>query len=269
MVVLSSYGYSEEIYHIADDYPETVFYVNSSEYHADNMTSYFVKMYQARYLAGVLAGRMTKNNEIGYVAAMSNNEVNRGISAFTFGVKRVNPQATVTVIYTGTWDDEAKEKDAAKKLIENTGVDVITYHQNQSYVVEAAEQAGIYSIGYHQSTQKFSDKYLTAVKCDWSLLYRELVQDFLKGEANSVENFWIGMETGVVGLAELSSQVPAKVRKEIEKVQEELLDGKEVFSGVIYDTEGNLQCGEDELISDERLLEQFEWLVEGVEIYEE
>lgn len=269
MIVLSSYGYSEEVYHIAKEHPETVFYANSSEYHADNMTSYFIKMYQARYLAGILAGRMTQNNQIGYVAAMSNNEVNRGISAFTLGVRKVNPDATVHVIYTGTWDDEALEKAAAEKLISNVGVDLLTYHQNQTYVVEAAEKAGIYSIGYHESAKAFSDNYLTAVSCDWSVLYKELLQTFFKGKANSVENFWLGMDTGVVGLGEFSKQVPAKVRKEVEEAAEELLDGKEVFSGVIYDTEGNLQCGENELISDERLLEQFDWLVEGVKIYEE
>ena len=269
MIVLSSYGYSEEMYDIAGQYPEIVFYGNSSEYHAENMTSYFVRMYQARYLSGIIAGMMTETNRIGYVAAMSNNEVNRGISAFTMGVKRVNPEAEVVVTFTGTWDNENLEKTAAEKLTNNAGVDVMTYHQNQSYVAEVAEQAGIYSIGYHETKQQFSDNYLTTVKCDWSLVYRELVQGFLKGTANAKENFWIGIDTGAVGLSELSSKVPEQVRAEVEAATEEILNGKEIFSGVIYDTTGKLQCGEDELISDERLLEQFDWLVEGVRIYEE
>lgn len=269
LLILSSYNYSEEARHIAGEYPEVAFYVNSSEYHTDNMTSYFVKMYQPRYLAGIIAGMMTKTNQIGYVAAMSNNEVNRGISAFTLGVRRVNPEAEVVVIYTGSWDDEASEKAAAETLVEKAGVDILTYHQNQTYVVEVAEQAGIYSIGYHESNQSFSDNYLTTVKCDWSLVYRELVQAFLKGEANSLENFWIGMDTGAVGLAELSKKVPKEVVAEVEAATQEILNGKEIFSGIIYDTEGKLQCGENELISDERLLEHFEWLVEGVKVYEE
>lgn len=268
MIILSSYGYSEEMYHIAEEYPDMVFYVNSSEYHAENMTSYFVRMYQARYLSGIIAGMMTENNQVGYVAAMSNNEVNRGISAFTLGVKRVNPEAEVVVTFTGAWDDESMEKEAAKELINSAGVDVITYHQNQSYVAEVADQAGIYSIGYHESNKEFSEKYLTTVKCDWSLIYKELVQAFLKGKANSTENFWIGMDTGAVGLGELSKSISEEVKKEIEKAKEEILSGKEIFSGEIYDMTGKLQCGEDELISDERLLEQFDWLVEGVRLYE-
>ncbi len=269
MVILSSYGYSEEVHELVREYPEVVFYGNSSEYHEENLTSYFVKMYQARYLAGIVAGSMTENNRIGYVAAMNNNEVNRGISAFTLGVRKANPEAVVTVIFTGTWDDEAKEKEAANKLIDNTGVDVITYHQNRTYVVEAAETAGIYSIGCHESNQQYSNRYLTCVKCDWKQVYQELLQEFLKGKANSTENFWIGMETGAVGLKEFSSIVPKEVQKAAAAAEQELLDGKEVFSGVIYDNTGKLQCGENELISDERLLEQFDWFVEGVEFYEE
>lgn len=269
MLILSSYGYSEEVHHIAEEYPELVFYVNSSEYHADNLTSYFVKMYQARYLSGIIAGMMTKTNRIGYVAAMSNNEVNRGISAFTLGVKRVNPEAEVVVTFTGAWDDESMEKSAAQNLIEHANADVLTYHQNQSYVAEVAEQAGIYSIGYHETKHSFSENYLTTVKCDWSIIYKELVQDFLKGDANLAENFWIGMETGAVGLSELSEKVPEVVRKEVEAATKEILNGKEIFSGKLYDITGKQQCEENELISDERLLEHFDWLVEGVRIYEE
>lgn len=269
MLILSSYGYAEEVHHIAAEFPEIVFYVNSSEYHAENMTSYFVKMYQARYLSGIVAGMMTETNQIGYVAAMNNNEVNRGISAFALGVQRVNPDAVVTVKFTETWDDKEKETIAAEQLIQNVGVDVLTYHQNQTYVIEAAEKAGIYSIGYHESEQEFSDYCLTTVQCDWSMVYKELLQRFLRGKANQEENFWIGLDTGAVELAEYSQMVPDKVKKEVENAAKEILNGKEIFSGVIYDIAGKLQCGEDELISDERLLEQFDWFVKGVSFYEE
>ena len=89
LLVLSSYGYSEEVHHVAEEFPNVAFYVNSSEYHADNMTSYFVKMYQARYLAGIIAGMMTESNQIGYVAAMSNNEVNREKMKAWNGLRRI------------------------------------------------------------------------------------------------------------------------------------------------------------------------------------
>lgn len=269
MIILSSYGYSEEVFEIVKEYPEIVFYANSSEYHDKNLTSYFVRMYQARYLAGIIAGMKTSNNNIGYVAAMENNEVNRGINAFTLGVKRVNPDAVVNVIWTGTWDNEELETKAAKTLIEEVGVDVITYHQNQSYVANEADRQGIYSIGYHILQEGLSSKYLTAVVCNWELLYREIMIQFLQGRGNLMTNYWLGLEENVVGLDQYSDEVSDEIKREIEEAKKEIIDGKEVFSGIIYDNFGNKVCDENEIIRDEILLEQFEWFVEGVKFYGE
>lgn len=269
MIVLSSYGYSKEVYEVVKEYPEIVFYGNSSEYHDKNLTSYFVRMYQARYLAGIIAGMKTSNDCIGYVAAMENNEVNRGINAFTLGVRRVNPDAVVNVIWTGTWDNEEEETRAAKTLIEKAGVDVITYHQNQSYVVNEAERQGVYSIGYHVPLESASSKYLTTVVCNWEVLYREIIKQFLQGKGNTMANFWIGLEKDVIGLDKYSEEITDEIVTEVEAAKEEILQGKEVFSGVIYDNLGNRKCEEDEIIRDEILLEQFDWFVEGVNFYEE
>ena len=122
MIILASYGYAEEVKDVIKEYPEIVFYSNSSEYHEENMTSYFARIYQARYLSGIIAGMMTKNNRIGYVASMENNEVNRGINAFTLGVKRVNEDAEVMVYWTGAWEDKEKEVIAANALIKEAQV---------------------------------------------------------------------------------------------------------------------------------------------------
>jgi basic membrane protein A len=269
MIVLSSYGYSQEVYDLVQEYPEIVFYGNSSEYHSKNLTSYFARMYQARYLAGIVAGMKSQTNEIGYVAAMENNEVNRGINAFTLGVKRVNPDAKVHVIWTNTWDDEETETLAAKTLIEERSVDVLTYHQNQDYVAKEAERHGVYSIGYHVPLEEMSSKYLTSVVCNWSILYEEIIKQFLQGKANSIDNFWIGIDKDVVGLSEFSDEVTPQIVDEIEKAINEMHMGHDVFSGEIYDNKGQIHCEENEIIRDEVLLEQFNWFVEGVEIYEE
>lgn len=269
MIVLSSYGYSEEVRELVKEFPETVFYVNSSEYHDVNMTSYFARMYQARYLAGIVAGMKTGSNVIGYVAAMENNEVNRGINAFTLGVKRVNPEATVVVNWTGEWDNKEKEVEAAGQLVADRKADVLTYHQNQPNVVEAAEGLNVYSIGYHQALAGCSDAYLMSVVCDWELVYAEILREYLVGKGNLKSNYWIGMEVEAVGLSAYSPEVSAEIMAEVEKAKNEILAGADVFSGVIYDCEGTLRCGEKESISDEVLLEQFDWFVEGVEFYEE
>ncbi len=268
MMILSSYGYSEEAQNLVKEYPEIVFYVNSSEYHDKNMTSYFVRMYQARYLAGIVAGMKTDSQRIGYVAAMNNNEVNRGINAFTLGVKRVNPDAEVVVAWTGEWDNAQKEKEVAAALIEQEQVDVLTYHQNQPNVIDAAEEAGIYSIAYHESLTGCSDNYLTSVVCKWELVYQQIIREFLVGNGNIKDNYWIGMEVDAVGLSDYSAEVTQEIQEEIERAKKEFLAGKDVFSGIIYDNTGTIRCEEGENISDEILLEQFDWFVEGVEFYE-
>lgn len=269
MIILSSYGYSEEVYEVVKEYPEIVFYGNSSEYHAKNLTSYFARLYQARYLAGIVAGMTTETNHIGYVAAMENNEVNRGINAFTLGVKRVKPDAVVHVIWTNSWDDEEKERSATRTLIQELNTDVVTYHQNQDFVVREADENGVYSIGYHIVSEDMSSKYLTSVVCNWEILYGEIIKQYLQGEANKVENYWVGLEKEAVELTDFSNEVSEDVLVEIEKAITEILEGRDVFSGVIYDNTGVLRCDEGEIIRDETLLEQFDWFVEGVEIYEE
>ena len=269
MIILSSYGYAKEAKDLVKEYPEISFYVNSSEYHDKNMTSYFVRMYQVRYLSGVLAGMQTKSNRIGYVAAMANNEVNRGLSAFTLGVRSVNPEAEVVVAWTDSWDDEKKEREAARNLIEKEQTDVLSYHQNQQYVIDEAERAGVKSIGYHQAYTGYSEKYLTSVVCMWDRTYRELIREFLQGRSNSKDNTWIGLEEEVITLSEYSDLVTEDEKAAVEQAKQDILSGNDVFSGEIYDTEGTLRCKAGESISDTVLLEQFDWYVEGVRFYEE
>ena len=194
--------------------------------------------------------------------------MNRGINAFTLGVKRVNPEATVHVVWTNSWDNEGLEREATRKLVERKEVDVVTYHQNQDFVAKEADLLGIYSIGYHMESEELSNKYLTAVVCNWEILYEEIIKQYLQGNANCVDNYWIGLEKEAVGLTDLSEEVYPEILQELEKAKKQILEGRDVFSGIIYDNEGRLRCDEGEIIRDKMLLEQFDWFVEGVDIYE-
>ena len=195
--------------------------------------------------------------------------MNRGINAFTLGVKSVNPDASVIVAWTNSWDDKAAEQTAVKQLVSQENIDVITYHQNQTHVIEAAEEAGIYSIGYHQAVEGFSEKYITTVACDWKQTYKGLIREFLQGNGNVKLNFWLGMDQDAIKLTEYSSLVTEEQKNAVEQAKAELLSGKEVFSGKIYDSNGTLRCDENENISDEVLLKELDWFVEGVKFYEE
>lgn len=268
MIILSSYSYPVEVKEIIDIYPDIAFYAISSEYVADNLTSYFGRMYQARYLAGIVAGMQTDNNSIGYVAAMPNNEVNRGINAFTLGVRSVNPEAEVYVSWTNSWDNKEKEVAAAERLITDKYVDVITYHQNQHYTVQTADEAGVYSIGYNEVANGLSDKYLTTAVWDWDSLYYQIIREYVQGQPNAVERRWFEIGSGVVGLSELSPQVSDETRHAVETAKARLNNSNDVFSGVIYDNSGTLRCGEGESLSDDALLTDMDWFVDGVVIYE-
>ena len=267
MVILSSYAYPTLVREMIQSYPKVAFYGISAEYYGENLTSYFGRMYQARYLAGVLAGRMTERDSIGYVAAMANSEVNRGINAFTLGVRSVNPDAQVHVVWTDSWDDEEKEVAAVQQLIKEAEVDLLTYHQNQHFVAIAADEAGIYSIGYNETEEGLSERYLTASVWNWKELYCKIIRELLVGEANSVKRHWFGIETGVVGLGEYSPLVTEELREELEEVKS-LLKGNRVFSNEIYDNTGMLRCDVGESLSDEILLEKMDWYVEGVVLHE-
>ena len=268
VVILSSYGYPEEAADTISAYPDIAFYGIYSGYKADNITTYFGRMYQARYLSGIVAGMQSETGHIGYVAAMSNNEVNRGINAFTLGVKSVAPDAEVYVTWTDSWDNAEAEINAVERLVNEKGVDLITCHQNQSYAAEAADALGVYSIGYNEGAEGLSDKYLTAVVWNWDSLYYEIIREYVQGRGNAVGHRWFGLDRGVVGLSDYSPLVGEDIRLAVDNARNELLSGGEVFSGDIYDIDGVQRCAEGERIGDRILLEAMDWFVDGVVIYE-
>lgn len=269
IIILSSYGYAAEVKDVVKEYPDITFYSESFEYYGENLNCYFARIYQARYLSGVIAGYVSDTGVIGYVAAMPNSEVNRGINAFTIGVKRANPDAKVVVAWSNSWNDADREKQLAKELMDKENADVLAYHQNQPNVVEVAEIAGVYSIGYHEAYEGASDKFLTAVEFRWDITYNELLSDYIRGKSDVVNTYWFGLEKGTIGLTNISSAVSQDVIDEVETAKEEIISGDKIFSGVIYDNQGQLRCHEDEIIGDQVLMNSMDWYVEGVYIYEE
>ena len=134
--------------------------------------------------------------------------------------------------------------------------------------MEEAEKAGIYSIGYHQTLDNCSDKYLTAVVGDWKLTYEAIIRQYLRGSSSDIKIYWLGMEENAVKLADFSALVSEDTKAEVLRAKNQIIAGQDVFSGVIYDNEGKLRCKENQAIRDEILLEQFDWYVEGVEFYD-
>jgi len=269
MIVLNGSKYSGEIMEHLADYPSIAFYDTNVNFYTTNLTTYSSRLYQARYLSGIVAGLQTRSGKIGFVAADKQTEVYRGINAFALGVQRVNPDAEVIVAWTKGMTDEEGGRQKAKELIGKEGVDVITYHQNQPHVIEVAEECGIASIGYYEPVTDVSDKYLTCAMCDWVPLYKNLIQEYLKGQANTSKYDWLGLEAGVIILTDYSPLVSEEARREVEEARQEILSGFDVFHGEIYDNQGIERCGEGETMSDDTLMYDMDWLVEGVRVYED
>ena len=148
LIFTTSFGYMDPTITVAAGSPDVTFMHCSGFKTADNVGTYFGRMYQPRYLSGMIAGKMTESNVLGYVAAHPIPEVIRGINAFALGARAVNPDVKVHVVWTQTWYDPAKEREAAESLLD-VGADVIAQHQDTPAPQQAAEKRGNYSIGYN------------------------------------------------------------------------------------------------------------------------
>lgn len=264
IIVANSFGYGDPILEVAKRYPDITFLHCSGLTEADNVSTYFGRMYQARYLSGMIAGAMTKNNTIGYAAAYPIPEVIRGINAFTLGAKAVNPDVKVKVVWSMTWVDATKEKEAAKSLIED-GCDLLAQHADTPAVQQAAEEAGILSIGYNSDMKSFAPKaHLTSPVWNWGPYYVRAVKGVMDGTWKS-EKYWGGLEDGIIGLAPISDKVSEEIKKAVNEKQEEIKSGKwDVFTGPIYAQDGTLKVPEGKKLTDEEML-SMNWFVSGVE----
>ena len=263
LIFATSFGYMDSMLKVAKQFPKTVFMHCSGFKTAENMGNYFGRMYQARYLSGMVAGAMTKGNVLGYVAAFPIPEVIRGINAFTLGARAVNPKATVRVVWTKTWYDPATEKEAAKSLLD-IGADVIAQHQDSPGPQEAAQEKGVYSIGYNSDMSTFAPKaHLTAPVWNWAPYYTKVVEDVRKGTWKP-EAAWPGMADGVVDLAPFGPMVPQDVQDKVNAEKAKIIAGtQKIFVGPIKDQNGEVKIADGVVATDPELL-GMTWFVEGV-----
>ena len=270
IIICNSVGFGKWELEIAKKYPEIYFFHAGGVQCADNLSTYFGRMYQVRYLSGIVAGLQTETNEIGYVGAFPISEVNRGINAFTLGVKKVNPEATVYVKWSNSWTDNSLTKEATTHLLENhNNIDVIAMHTDSLVVLELAEECGIWSIGYNMDNfEKFPNTFLTAPVWRWENFYEPHILECLQGKFVS-RAYWEGIENGIVALAPLSNNVKEGI-KEIVTEEQKALESMlvDVFYGPIVDQYGVVHVQQGESMTDDVMLNQFDWYVEGVVIDE-
>lgn len=265
IIICNSFGFGEWTQEAAKKYPDVYFFHATGIEQGNNLATYFGRIYQMRYLSGIVAGLQTNTNRIGYVAAFPISEVNRGINAFTLGVRAVNPDAEVFVEWSNSWTGDKENVEATEKLINGRGIDVLAMHMNSIEPLVLAEERGIWTIGYNMDNSKeYPKTFLTAPVWNWEKFYTPRILECLQGKFQGI-HYWEGIETGTVTLSPLTDNVKDGIAETVETYRKKLETGSyDVFYGPVTDTEGTLRIAEGENMSDEAMLNEFEWYVEGV-----
>ncbi|MBQ0038989.1 MAG: BMP family ABC transporter substrate-binding protein [Treponema sp.] len=263
LIYVTSNTYADYVYSVAEEYPDVKFAICAGEKTTPNVSCYFGKMYEARYLSGIVAGLKTTSNKIGYISAFETPECIRSINAFTIGVRSVNPDAKVYVRWTNSWDRTVQEESKTEGLLA-FGCDIITQHQNSTVPIETAEKKGVYSIAYNCAVKSVAPKsYLTAACFRWDVFILEDVLNYSKGQWES-RFYWEGLEKNLVSLDELSDSCAPGTKVVVNDAKKKLIEGKlHVFQGPLYDDSGNFRLDHDEVLSPSEIW-NMDWFVEGV-----
>jgi basic membrane protein A len=264
LIFSTSFEFMDATMKVSKEFPGVRFMHCSGFKCSGNVSNYFGRMYQARYLTGMVAGLMTKSNIIGYVAAFPIPEVIRGINAFTLGARSVNPKVQVRVVWTRTWFDKAVETVAANGLLD-LNADVIAQHQDSPGPQEAAQKRGKYSIGYNSDMARFAPKaHLTAAVWNWAPLYEAAVQEVRAGAWKGDRAIWWGMDKGIVDITPFGPMVPKAVADRVLAKRAEFAKGEDkVFVGPIKDQADKVKIPAGVKAEDKDLI-GMAWFVDGV-----
>ncbi len=263
VIYATSFGHGEWVEKVAKDYPNVYFGHATGYITGDNYGNYMGRVYEARYLAGIVAGLNSESGKVGYVAAMPIAEVIRGINAFTLGLRSVNPEATVEVIWTNNWFDLTLEKNAAIELI-NQGCDVIAQHCDSTAPQVAAMEKGVLAIGYNSSTPDAApDAYLTAPLFHWGVYYKQDIENIIAGTWEG-KTYWEGLSAGMVSLDTLTENCAEGTAEAVATAEAAIKDGTlKIFAGELKDNTGAVRVAAGTEMTDAEL-QSFDWLVEGV-----
>ncbi|MDE7476330.1 MAG: BMP family ABC transporter substrate-binding protein, partial [Lachnospiraceae bacterium] len=271
IIFTTSWGYMEVTAEMAEKYPD-VYFSHGTGYMSNgtNFNNYFGRIYQARYLSGIVAGMNTKTNKIGYVAAQdtSNAEVTGGIDAFAIGVASVNPDAEIYVMVTYSWYDPQKEEEASRKLLD-MGCDVMTQHCDTPYPLTLAQEYGVYGIGYNSDMSKeVPNACLCSVIWNWSAYYTAAVDSILQGTWSG-ENYYGGMSEGLVEITELASFCAEGTQERVSEASAAILSGRNnVFDGELISNTGEVIGSAGTTLDDATITGAINWYYKNVVVIE-
>lgn len=263
LVFGTSFGYMNYMVKVAQQFPNNDFEHCTGYKTGKNLGIYNGRFYEGRYLCGIAAGRMTKTNIIGFVAAFPIPEVVMAINSFIRGARSVNPKAEMRVIWANTWYDPGKERAAANTLVAQ-GADVLTHHTDSTVVAQTAEEKKVWVCAYHSNMSKYAPtRQLTASEEIWGGYYTKTVGRVVDGSWKP-DNVWGGIKDGMIDIAPLNDAMPADAKEQVMKAKEGIASGMlHPFAGPVVDQDGKTRVAAGQTITNDAL-SKMDYYVEGV-----
>ncbi len=261
----TTFGYMEPMLKVAADLKDVKFEHATGYKKADNMNTYDSRTYEGAYLAGVIAGKMTKSNTLGVVASVPIPEVIRNINSFTLGAQSSNPKIKTKVVWVNEWFNPPKETEAATGLI-NAGADILFQNTDSPAVLKTAEEKGKRAFGWDSDMTAYGPKaHLASSVINWTPYYVQATRDALDGKWAGGKHTWWGVKEGAIDIVSIADDVPADAKAKIDEVKNGLKDGSFViWKGPLKDNAGKDVLKKDE-VADDKFLSGINFYVKGVE----
>ena len=261
----TTFGYMEPMLKVAADNKGLKFEHATGYKTAENMRTYDSRTYEGAYMAGVIAGKMTKTNTLGVVASIPIPEVIRNINSFTLGAQSSNPKVKTKVVWVNGWFDPPKETEAATSLI-NGGADVLFQNTDSPAVLKTAEAKGKRAFGWDSDMTAYGPKaHLASAVINWGPYYIQATREALDGKWTGGTSAWWGVKEGAIDIVSMAEDVPAETKAKVEEVKKGLADGSfAIWKGPITDNTGKVQIAKD-TVADDKFLGGLNFYVKGVE----
>jgi simple sugar transport system substrate-binding protein len=260
----TTFGYMEPILKVANDSKDVKFEHATGYKTAENLRTYDSRTYEGAYLAGIIAGGMTKSNTLGVVGSVPIPEVLRNINSFTMGAQSVNPKITTKVVWVNEWFSPPKETEAATALI-NGGADVLFQNTDSPAVLKTAQEKGKRAFGWDSDMTAYGPKaHLASSIINWGPYYIKTTQDALDGKWTTGQSWW-GVKEGAIDIVSIADDVPAEIKTKVETVKAGLKDGSfSIWKGPIVGQDGKELVAKD-AVADDKFLSGVGFYVKGVE----
>ena len=261
----TTFGYMEPMLKVAADLKDVKFEHATGYKQAENLRTYDSRTYEGAYMAGIIAGGMTKTNTIGVVGSIPIPEVIRNINSFTLGAQSVNPKIKTKVVWVNEWFNPPKETEAAQSLL-NGGADVLMQNTDSSAVLQTAEKAGKLAFGWDSDMSGYAPKaHLASSIINWAPYYIKATREALDGNWKGGTGSWWGVKEGAIDIVSISDKVPAELKAKVEAVKAGLKDGSYViWKGPIIANDGKEVLAKD-AAADDKFLGGVNFFVKGVE----